>query len=140
MNEIQADKRRKRNGEGGSSSSSSSSSSSNNNVSVDDENGNIEGVCGQLANSIVSFGDEYADEKEKMLQLTGKILEIQKSVVEIQKSKVGVLESEVERQKREIEELKREGNRWKFKDRINGELAYDKLTAFEMWREILMFV
>ena len=37
-------------------------------------------------------------------------------------------------------ELKREVERWKFKGRVNGQLAYDKITAEEMWREILMFV
>mgnify|MGYP000925783979 CR=1 FL=1 len=71
--------------------------------------------------------------------MDGKVIEIfgenNKDVVrtmKISRSEFTIIE--------ENKELKKTVRKLKGREHLKGELAHDKITAFELWREILMYV
>ena len=77
------------------------------------------------------------------------------SKIEVSDSKIGVLTSKVESLTKENKELKEEKLKEKLKGKVrvpsvakndrneihlNGPLAYKMITAFELWREIALFL
>ena len=121
-------KRRKLNDDDGGSRSISSCSSDGSSAVIE---GLIDGLPNEMS-QIVKFMRKENEEREERLRM-----EMRRESVK--------REEEIKRDfAREIEELRRENNLLKKIDRnekhLNSPLAYKRITAFEMWREILMFV
>ena len=93
----------------------------------------------QLTNQISEFGEQYSIEKGNMIQLTARMAREKEELRIENEEKINALKKENDSLRKKVQVFEN-GLVDRNEMHLNGQRAFVKITAIELWRDIIMYL